>query len=191
MSSAENATALRSSNEARTIRVGVSVVVFALIVAFGVLPLLRSWSAREQKLTTARTRATQLFNVVMATPSVEANAAKLEASLASQPVRVLRARSRTLAASALQSLVQEMADASNVTVSRLDVANVNAGSGDLPITLSANGDVYGMASLLEKFRHGRQVVVLDKLTVQVNSALRGAPDVLQMTMSLHAPVIVE
>jgi hypothetical protein len=187
---ADNSAATLSRDEWRTVRIGAWVVAMAIVVA-ALMPLARTWSAREARLTAARARVVQLSGVVDAAPSLDQSALKLESYLASQPTRVLRARSRTLAASALQSLVQEMADASNVTVTRLDVASVSASGGDLPITLSANGDIYGVASLLQKFRQGRQVVVLDKLTLQVNSALRGAPDVLQMTMSLHAPVIVE
>lgn len=113
----------------------------------------------------------------------------VEQELARQSQRVLQARSRTLAASALQSLVLELAELSNVTVTRLDVAGTDGGS-ELPFELSANGDIYGLADLLQRIRTAPVVVVIRKLQVQNNSALRGAPDVLQIGLSLSSPVIV-
>jgi hypothetical protein len=35
------------------------------------------------------------------------------------------------------------------------------------------------------------VVVVEKLSVTQNSALRGAPDVLQVTLAVRAPVVLE
>jgi hypothetical protein len=175
----------------RTIRLGAWTVAVALAIAFVIVPFGRTWVARERAIDAAEARLGQLAGVVNGRARTDSAATAIEAQLAAQPTRVLHARSRALAASALQSLVQELADVSNVTVTRLDVANADTGAGDLPITLSANGDIYGLAALLQQFRHARQVLVVDKLSVQVNSALRGAPDVLQSTITLHAPVVIE
>lgn len=178
------------SREQRTILIGVTVVAVAVLTVFGIMPRVRSWTTREQQLSAARAKLAELSTVVQGQPQLDAMIQSQQQALALQPRRVLRARSRALAASALQSLVQELADASNVTVTRLDVANLES-TGDLPITLAANGDIYGLASLLQQLRSAHYAVVVDKLTSQNNSALRGAPDVLQITLSLHAPVIVE
>lgn len=184
---------LRLSNDLRqrrTVVIGAWIVAVALLLAFGVLPQVRQWSAREAQIRSAQLQLESLINTVEGQPQLDSMIRLQEQTLASQPRRVLRSRSRALAASALQSLVQELADASNVTVTRLDVANLES-SGDLPITLAANGDIYGLAILLQQIRSARYVVIVDKLTSQNNSALRGAPDVLQITLSLHAPVIVQ
>lgn len=179
-----------SSRQRQTIVIGAWIVAIALAIVFVALPQIRQWSAREQQIRAAESRLNELASTVRGDPQLDSMIQRQEQTLASQPRRVLRSRSRALAASALQSLVQELADASNVTVTRLDVANLET-SGDLPITLAANGDIYGLANLLQQIRSARYVVIVDKLTSQNNSALRGAADVLQITLSLHAPVIVQ
>lgn len=178
------------TREQRTIAAGAIVVAVAVLINFGLVPRLRDWNVREQRLTAARAKLAEVSGFVGNQSQLNALIDAQEMQLAAQPRRVLRARSRALAASALQSLVQDLADASNVTVTRLDVANLET-AGDLPITLAANGDIYGLANLLQQIRSARYAVVVDKLTSQNNTALRGAPDVLQITLSLHAPVIVE
>lgn len=179
-----------SSGQRRTIMIGAWVVVIALIITFVAVPQFRNWRMREEQIDVAELRLRELVNTVERQPQLDSLIQQRERSLATEPRRVLRSHSRALAASALQSLVQELAESSNVTVTRLDVANLES-SGDLPIALAANGDVYGLANLLQQIRSSRFVVIIDKLTAQNNSALRGAPDVLQITLSLHAPVIVQ
>lgn len=161
-----------------------------LLSAMAVLPTARRWNARERQIETAQVELQRLANVVTGAARNDSLARAYDSALATQPRRVLRARSRALAASALQSLVAELAEISNVTVTRLDVASV-ADSGDVPITLAANGDIFGLADLLRQLRVAKIAIAVDKLQVQNNSALRGAPDVLQLVLTLHAPVIVE
>ena len=161
-----------------------------LLAALAVMPAAKRWNARERQIKTAQAALQRLANVVTGAARNDSLARAYDLALASQPRRVLRARSRALAASALQSLVAEMSEMSNVTVTRLDVASV-ADSGAVPITLAANGDIFGLADLLHQLRIARIAIVVDKLQVQHNSALRGAPDVLQLVLTLHAPVIIE
>ena len=84
---------------------------------------------------------------------------------------------------------KDMADRANMTVTRLDVAESGGNTASLPFTFSANGDVYGVSSLLDMIRHSPRVMIVDKLRIQVNPALRGAPDVLQITLTMHAPAL--
>lgn len=214
---------LLNDRQRRTVMLGTWVVAAAVMLTYVIVPFVREWRVRESRIATMRAKVERLTQVVGTEGAVDSLVRAREAALALEPTRVQRARSRALAASALQSLVQELADASNVSVTRLDVAAFDAGmaggasanampramlsprtardTGDardaqhaidsLPMTLSANGDIYGLTALLEQLRRARQALVVDKLSVQVNSALRGAPDVLQMTVTLHAPVIVE
>ena len=169
---------------------GVVWLVVLTLLMIALVPQAREWRTRETRITAAQGQLQKLANIVQNQTALDSIIQQHERELERRPQRVLRARSRALAASALQSMVQEMAEASNVTVTRLDVAN-SINSGDLPITLSANGDIFGLAELLRQFRAARYTVVIDKLQAQNNSALRGAPDVLQIALSLHAPVIVQ
>ena len=189
MPSAEHAPIAQAATRMRSFVGVVSMVAIALLIV-ALVPKIRAWRAREARVTAAQAQLQDLANIVRNQAMLDALIQQHEGELALRPQRVLRSRSRALATSALQSLVQEMAEASNVTVTRLDVAN-SVNSGDLPITLSANGDIFGLAELLRQLRSARYTVVVDKLQVQNNSALRGAPDVLQVALSLHAPVIVQ
>ncbi|MEP6832743.1 MAG: GspMb/PilO family protein [Gemmatimonas sp.] len=189
MPNAERVTYSKTAVQRRTLFTAISLVVLAVLV-IAIVPRVRAWRARESLIDAAHTRLQELASVVSGQPRVDSLIQQREADLALRPQRVLRSRSRALAASALQSLVQEMAEASNVTVTRLDIANT-VSSGDVPITLSANGDIFGLTELLHQIRSARFTVVIDKLQAQNNSALRGAPDVLQLALSLHAPVIVQ
>lgn len=162
----------------------------ALLAIVTVRPAAKRWNAREQQIEAAQVELQRLSNVVTGAAHNDSLGRAYDSALATQPRRVLRARSRALASSALQSLVAELSEMSNLTVTRLDVASV-ADSGNVPISLAANGDIFGLADLLHQLRVARIAIVVDKLQVQNNSALRGAPDVLQLVLTLHAPVIVE
>jgi hypothetical protein len=50
--------------------------------------------------------------------------------------------------------------------------------------------VEGLAQLLAQLATGPRPVQVDRLVVQRNPALRGAPDVLQWTVSVRAPVVM-
>ncbi len=202
--------AMMSPREWRFVRVGTLVSAVALVTVFGVLPFVRHWREREAQLGAERERFARLQSLVAHRASIDSTVLAREAQLASMPRRVFRARSRALASSSLQSLLQDLAEQSNVTVSRLDVAGGGSGGGSmqqgtspgdssaaqngseqLPVSMSAIGDVYGLTAFLRQLRDGPRVVNIDRVSVQVNSALRGAPDVLQITISMHAPAIIE
>ncbi len=219
------------ARERRVVVSGALVVVVALALTWIVLPFAREWSRREAAISALRLEADSLAGLMVARAMLEARATEREAALAASGRRVFHARSLTLAASALQSLLTDAADASHLVVTRLDVAQdveqdiaqdfqqdfaqdserngesrvapvdgdvaaadaagVRARTVSLPATLTAYGDVIGLAALLEQLARAPRVVRVERMTVQQNSALRGAADVLQVTISLRAPVVIE
>jgi len=198
-----------SLRERRVIIGGTAVLAVALVLTYAVMPFVRHWREREGAIESARTRVAYLGNLVERTDALEVEATTAERALSSLHRRVLHARSSTLAASALQTFLQEAADASHVVVTRLEVspddssesdgaAGTTAGQGArdsapaftrLPATLSAYGDISGAATLLNTLMTGPRVLLLDRLTLSRNAALAGAPDVVQLTMTLRAPVL--
>lgn len=180
--------ALRKSNEWQYI--AIAFVVVAAVAMFIGRPLVAHWREREAALVLARQQVQSQVNLLYGQKMVDSAAANLDAMLAGQSRRVLRARSQALASSALQSLVLELAEASNVSITRLNALDADS-SGTVPFEVSANSDIHGLADLLQGLRTARYALSVRKLQVQNNSALRGAPDVLQFSMTLHAPVIVE
>jgi hypothetical protein len=86
-------------------------------------------------------------------------------------VRIVRARSTALAAAQLQSMVREYAVASVVSVTRLDAAGAPVASGgtiSIPATISAQGDIYGVAEFLRRLQHGSWLVELTDLSIAPN-----------------------
>lgn len=201
------------TRERRTVLWGAAIVLLSLLVTFVALPFARRWALREVELEGTRARATELATLAGSARALDSAAVAEERSLAAGGRRVIRARSRALAASALQSFLQDASDASRLVVTRLDVAAADAsgdadagsdplaGSGPgmagtspaifIPATLSAHCDITGLADLLAQFANGPRVVQVERMTVQSTSALRGAPDMLQVTLTLRAPVIIE
>ncbi len=200
--------------ERKVIAIGVTIALVALLATYAVLPFARQWTAREALLRDARDDVATLSGFVASAAVLENAATRAEAVLAVNPSRIFHARSAPLAASALQSLLQDAANASHLLVTRLDVAQSLAsrpaqsfgatatvdtasyadagGTGaSLPATLAAYCDIVGLAALLDHLAHAPRVVHVEKLTIQQNSALRGAPDMLQIVLTLRAPVVLE
>jgi hypothetical protein len=199
----------RGQREQRTLLAGAIVVAAALVIAYAIVPFMLRWRQRDAELDGARLRLRELSSLVANAPALDSAARMAERSLESGGRRVFRARSMTLAASALQSFLQDASDASSLVVTRLDVADAAeatsvesprssvtdslppSGTTSITATLSAHCDIAGLARLLAQFEHGPRVVHVERMTVQQNSALRGAPDMLQITLTVRAPAVIE
>jgi type II secretory pathway component PulM len=181
----------RTWTEQRTIAWGVAIVLLALVVRFGVVPTAARWRAREAEIGAARARVAQLRGFEAGTSQLEQAAGARERVLATRARRVMHARTLPLAGSALQALLQEAADGAGLVVNRVDVDSEADSSGAVTASMSVVGDVAGLTTLLETMSHGARVVEVQRLTVQQTSALRGAADVLQVTIGVRAPVILE
>ena len=191
--------------ERRFIQYGLGIVVLAVVASYLVIPAVRRWQIREIELQTSRAQLKTLSELSQHAGSLDSAASAAERVLDMNERRIIRARSATLASSELQSLLQGAADASALVVTRLDVvsptdantlegqdyAGKSAGMTTIPATLAAYGDIFGLSEFLLKISNGPRQVRVEKMTVQQNSALRGAPDVLQFTVTLSAPAIVQ
>jgi len=181
-----------SARERRTIALGAAAVLLALTVVLAVLPFLRHWRAREGVIGAELSRVARLRGLVAAESRLRDAAAARFGALESSPQRLLAGRTPALAASALQSLLQDFADQSQITVSRLDVAGAPDSTGELPAipaTVSAIGDIYGITDMLSRLHHGPRLLETLELTIRPNPALRG--ELLQMTVRLRAPFVTE
>ena len=113
----------RARRERRVIIGGVAVVGMALLTTYGVLPFARQWRLQSARIDAARARVSYLHELVSRTTVLERAAESAERRLSTQPRRVVHARSTTLAASAMQGFLQDVADANRVVVTRLEVAS--------------------------------------------------------------------
>ena len=174
-----------SARERRTVALGVLVSVVALTVAYGALPFVRRWRAREEVIASQMDRLARLRGLIAGEEALRAAVRDRAAALEGGPQRLLAGRTPALAAAALQSELQRYADESQVMVSRLDVAGAPVTGGSLPrlpATMSAVGDVHGIVDLLDRVQRGPLALEITELTVRPNPALRG--DLIQITIAL-------
>ena len=168
-----------NAREKRTIAWGATVAVTALFIAFGVLPVARRWSAREDAIAAARERVARLEGV-LATAQAGPAPGALGVPL------LLRGRTPDLAGSALQAALQDLARTSRVSITRLEVVpdSTDAAAG-VRASLSATTDVYGLADLLSRLQGHTPLLAAEELSVSMNPVLRG--NLLQLTLGVQAP----
>lgn len=174
-----------SARERRTVAIGAAVGALALLLAFGVLPYARRWQQREAVIAARREQLARLRGLERSTAAL-VTAARARESTATW--RVLQARSAPLAASALQAAVQRWADESLLLVQRLDVAAAEGDStGDaVPASLTAVGDLHGVADFLGRLRGGT-VVEVREIAIAASSAAAGPREPLELSVTLRAP----
>jgi type II secretory pathway component PulM len=179
--------------ERRTITAAATVVAVAAFTVLVAMPVSARWTAREQVIGALRDRASRLAGLLGHEVPLRARADSLERALEAGGPRLVQARTPALAASAVQSLLQDAARASQVAVSRLDVAGepVTAGASGIavPAVLSATGDIYGVADYLRRLQHGPQFLEIRELTISPNPTLRG--NLLQFTLTVRVPIALE
>ena len=175
-----------NARERRTIALGVLVSAVALIVAYGAVPFIRRWRAREDVVATRAEQLARLRGLAGSESALRAAVLGRTADLEAGPSRLLTGRTPAVAAASLQAALQRYADESQLQVSRLDVAGAPVPGGTLPrlpATLSAVGDVYGVVELLDRVQRGPLALEITELTVRPNPALRG--DLVQITVALQ------
>lgn len=178
-----------SRRERRIVAAGAVISVLALLTAWVAVPFVRRWQDREATIAAKEIQLGQLRALV------EGEAATQKALFARQRTRpalwerLVTGATPALAASSVQSLLQDYADRSRVTLDRVDVvAEPGAASNEslpaIPVRLSGQGDIYGLADLLTNLQHGGKLLVVDEL--RVTSGNPGyAPDVLSFSVQLH------
>jgi hypothetical protein len=178
--------------ERRTIALGGAVVVVAFLVSTVILPTVTRWRDREALIDALQRQRSQLIALGAHRPALEVALAERRAALEALPVRLISGRTSALAASVLQSVLQDYASASRVSVSRLDVASaadsMAAGVPAIPATLAAVSDIYGLADFLSRVELGGRLLEVTELSVSPNPALRG--DLLQMSLVVRAPFVL-
>lgn len=197
-----------NQRERRVIAAGIGVLIVAVLVTFVLVPLATRWQVRRARTTALSTRVAQLQALVARESSLQQDASVQEVALSHKGRRLLHAPSRAVAASVLQSLLQDAADASQVLVDRVEVpleesadlpeadassvsgTPSDAGQAAVTASLSVTGDIHGVAALLEVLLRGPRALRVERLSVQINPALRGASDVLQATIGVRAPVVI-
>lgn len=179
--------------ERRTIIVGAAVVGVTAVFVLGVLPLVRHWREREALIDVTRSHIARVESLIGREAQFQEAARSIDASLDAGATRLIRARTVPLAAASVQALVRDYARASVVTVTRLDAAGEPISTGGtnmaLPATISAQGDIYGVADFLRRLQNGPWLVEVTDFAIAPNPVLRG--NILQVSVGLRAPISLE
>ena len=166
-----------SARERRTLTWGAVAAACVLVLA-GAIPLARQWSDRESLIAARRGELSRLRGVKDAESVLYEAVSARTGRAAEYPQRPVSAATAALAAGVLQAELQRDADASQLSVSELNVSGEPDSTAvplaALPATLIALGDVYGVADLLSRIQHGSTLLEVRELTVQVNPARRAS-----------------
>ncbi len=171
-------------------------MVCVLLLA-GAIPLARQWSDREALIAARRGELARLHGMKEEAPTLRLAVDQRSARASEYPQRPVSAGTAALAAGVLQAELQRYADASQLSVSELNVSGEPDSTAvplaALPGTLIALGDVYGVADLLSRVQHGGTLLEVRELTVQVNPARKatGGGELLQVTLVVRAPFVIE
>jgi hypothetical protein len=161
-----------------------------------VLPLAGRWEDREALISARQTQLAQLTALVRGDTAARRTLADRERNRAALRARLLTGGTPALAASNLQALLQGYADASRVTLDRVDLVaepddSAKGGLPAIPVQLAASGDIYGLADLLGRLQYGGKLLSIDELRVGTGEAedetgAEGSSRLLTMSIRLHA-----
>lgn len=181
------------ARDRRAIATGATLVALVAVVVLGVLPFMRRWTEREAVIGATRERLARLTAIAGHEADLAAHTQSLDERLEAAGVRLVRARTPALASSVLQSLIQQFARDSRVSVTRLDVAGAPgtaaAAALTVPATISALGDIYGITEFLRRLQHGPKLLEITDVGIAPNPTLRG--NLLQLSVTLRAPIASE
>lgn len=180
------------ARERRTIAIGAAIVAVAVLGVFVGHPLARRWGERESAIAAARERVARLEGLAAQEAQlVAAVRAGNAGDLGS--VRLLRGRTPALVASTLQSLLQDLARTSRVSITRLDVGSPvdSTASPERGVlaTISATTDIYGVADFLSRLHAGPALLRVESLSITANPVLRG--NLQQVALDVRAPYVLE
>ena len=160
----------------------------------GLVPVVQRWRDREARIEQARQRLFHIHQYVTSAPLSHQTPPTTARGSAPQ---ALRGRTAALAAAQLQAMLQQYADLSHFSVSRLDVTEGNGASAApqdslmpfpvIPGTLSGIGDIYGVAGLLDRIQHGPRVLEVTELSIVQNAVYKGG--LMQLTLAVRGPWI--
>ena len=179
--------ASRSPRERRVLAAGAIASVAIVVLALGILPFARRWEARRASIEVAAERVRRFEALVREEPRL------------AQQLEVRRRLARTgslvdgvtppVAASNVQSLLQQYARESGVKLDRVDVVGEPKPSDDglatIPIQLAAQGDIHGLVALLGRVYSGDKLLLIDDIAIGAGATRGDSVQLLTFTLRLR------
>lgn len=158
-------------------RVLVAGAVASVLIVFGALvvaPFVRHWQGREEAIAAKAEQLARLEALAASEEMLQRSATELRDALGRRDQKLLAGSTVALAGSALQSLVRSYGERSRVSILRLDPAGSVGPDGEgeggvdvapIALSLTAEGDIYGLVDLLYYLQNGETLLVVDELRV--------------------------
>jgi hypothetical protein len=170
---------------------GAAFALIALVLTFAVLPYARRWSEKMAAIEAAREQRTRLQTLLASEDAIRRALDGRRAARRTYAARLLTGGTPALAASELQSIIGRYAEQSSVSVTRMNVvgepAPIEPGLSAIPLQLTAESDVYGLADFLARLQHGEKLVAVEEITVTVGSPGRDGTHSFVWSLRLRAP----
>lgn len=179
--------ASRSPRERRVLAGGAIASAAIIVFALGVIPLARRWEERRDAIAVAAERVRRYEALVRDEPGLQREVARRWGSARTDPL--FDGVTTAVAASNVQSLLQQYARASGVKLDRVDVVGEPSPAEDglhaIPIQLAAQGDVHGLVALLERVHGGDKLLLIDDLVAGAGPTREDSVQVLSFTLRLR------
>lgn len=171
---------------------GVTIALIAIAATLFVVPFYRTWSDREAQISASQERLARIRGLIRQQNALSRTAGGMESS-STLSGRLISARTLPLAASDLQRVMRMYAERSRISIDRLEFfqsedSSALSGS-EIPLTISAVGDIYGISDFLNALRSGSPVVEIREMNLISNSALKDG--LIQFSATLRAPVVLQ
>jgi hypothetical protein len=186
-----------SARERRVVIGGAAVSAAALALVLIVLPFLDRWTSREAAIDARREQLGRLESLLRGEQTIRRALELQQRAQAPLRSRLITGATPAVAASALQVLVQGYGDRSQVTLDRIDVVAQprpgEEGLSDIPVQLSGQADIYGLADMLSSLQHGEKLLVIDevRVTADANAGGQDRAGLLAWSVRLHGPYLAE
>lgn len=177
---------------------GAVVSVLALVILRLVLPIADHWTARESSYAANSAQWARLSVLAASTDRLQRALDEQKMTLAAEESRLVEGTTPALAASTLESMLQQYAQESAIQLQRVDAAGeprtAKPGLLEIPVQLSGTGSVAGLVDFLSHLERGDKLLVIDELAVNagIDNAEASIVDVgggqsqsLQWTLRLH------
>jgi type II secretory pathway component PulM len=173
--------------ERRVVVGGAIVSALALVIMGIIVPIADHWTSRESAYAASRSQWVKLSVLAASTDRLQRALDEQKVSLAAQESRLVEGTTPALAASTLQSMLQQYAQASAIQLQRVDAAGepkaAKPGLLEIPVQLSGTASMAGLVDFLSRLERGDKLLVIDELAI--NAGFDNAEATLQWSLRLH------
>ena len=177
----------RSPRERRVLAGGALASVAIVVLALGVIPFARRWEERRATIRLAAERVQRFEALVLNEPRLAQEVEQRRRLARMGPL--VNGVTSAVAASNVQSLLQQYARESGVKLDRVDVVGEPKPSDDglaaIPVQLAAQGDVHGLVALLGRVHGGDTLLLIDDITIGAGAMRGDSVQVLTFTLRLR------